>query len=73
MKRPSCFEHGTAFALLQAKDRFEKKSDKAKPRAIVGRKATGPLRTAGLPKQEEFCGPVVYTDTGPFFVVVWVI
>jgi prepilin-type N-terminal cleavage/methylation domain-containing protein len=42
------------------------KVEKAKPRAIVGRKTTGPLRTAGLPNQKEFCGPVVYTDTGPF-------
>ena len=35
----------------------------------MGRKATGPSGTAGLPKQKEFCGPVVYTETGPF---VWV-
>jgi hypothetical protein len=41
--------------------------DKAKPRAIVGRKATGPPGIAGLPKQKEFCGPVVYVDTGPSF------
>jgi CheY-like chemotaxis protein len=25
------------------------------------------LRIARLPKQKEFCGPVVYVDTGPFF------
>jgi hypothetical protein len=34
-------------------------ADKAKPRVIVGRKATGPKKVgiAGLPKQNEFCGP----------------
>ena len=31
-------------------------ADKAKPRVIVGRKATGPIGIAGLPKQEKFCG-----------------
>ena len=32
----------------------------------MGRKATGPSGIAGLPKQKEFCGPVVYTQTGLF-------
>ncbi len=43
-------------------------ADKAKLRAIVGRKATGPTGIAGLPKQKTFCRPVGYIlDTGSFF------
>ncbi len=41
--------------------------DKAKPRAIVGRKATGPSGIAGLPKQKEFCRPVVPIVTRAIF------
>jgi diguanylate cyclase (GGDEF)-like protein len=33
----------------------------------MGRKASGPSGTAGLPKPKEFCGPVVYTDTALLF------
>ena len=47
-----------AFSLLPCSlDSNECVSDKAKPRAIVGRKATGPLGIAGLPKREIQKGP----------------
>jgi len=44
-----------------------KVADKAKPRAIVGRKTTGPIGTAGLPKQGKFFRPVVHSITGLLF------
>jgi hypothetical protein len=40
---------GMLFAINQAKDQ---KIDKAKPRAIVGRKATGPLRDSRVAEAE---------------------
>jgi hypothetical protein len=36
------------------------KTDKAKPRAIVGQKAMSSFGRAGLPKQEEFCRYVIF-------------
>jgi|GEM_PF-7041881 len=44
-------------------------ADKAKPRVIVGRKATGP-DFSGLPgcrSKRNFSGPVVYIEAGLFF------
>jgi len=43
---------GIRFALNKIKGKSTDKAvDKAKPRAIVGRKTTGPTGTAGLPKE----------------------
>ena len=44
---------GIEIALSQVKEKIQAIDDKAKPRAIVGRKATGPLGIAGLPKSDE--------------------
>ena len=49
---------GTEIALGRGKNRnLNHIADKAKPRAIVGRKATGPSGIAELPKQKDFVGP----------------
>jgi hypothetical protein len=41
------------YCIILTIDSFSLIADKAKPRVIVGRKATGPDGIAGLPKQDQ--------------------
>ena len=62
---------GISIALSYTIDSFSLIADKAKPRVIVGRKATGPDGIAGLPKQDQRDRiPAAFLSAGIRFLII---
>jgi hypothetical protein len=59
------------YCIILTIDSFSLIADKAKPRVIVGRKATGPDGIAGLPKQDQMDRILAaFLGTGIRFLII---